>query len=103
VLRTIAEQDLITRAAVLGKTLSHGVETLNHPLVDHVRGRGLLRGVVLRAPVAKPVEAAAREAGFLINAAAPGVIRLAPPLIITEAQIDEFVSALPGVLGEGAR
>jgi acetylornithine/N-succinyldiaminopimelate aminotransferase len=103
VLRTIAEQDLITRAAVLGKTLSHGVETLNHPLVDHVRGRGLLRGVVLTAPVAKPVEAAAREAGFLINAAAPAVIRLAPPLIITEAQIEEFVCALPGVLEEGAR
>src|ERR1700758_3049350 len=55
VLRTIAEQALITRAAVLGKTLSHGVETLNHPLVDHVRGRGLLRGGVLTAPAGKPV------------------------------------------------
>ena len=98
VLRTIADEDLIGRAGVLGKALSHGIESLNHPLVDHVRGRGLLRGVVLTAPVAKPVEAAARDAGFLINAPAPNVLRLAPPLIITEAQIDGFLTALPAVL-----
>lgn len=101
VLRTITEQDLIGRAGVLGKTLSHGIESLNHPLVDHVRGRGLLRGVVLTAPVAKTVETAARDAGFLINAPAPNIVRLAPPLIITEAQIDEFLNALPGVLEKG--
>ena len=41
---------------------------------------------------------AARDAGFLVNAAAPDVIRLAPPLIITEAQIDSFLSALPAIL-----
>jgi acetylornithine aminotransferase len=98
VLRTLAADDLIGRAEVLGKSLSHGVESLGHPLVDHVRGRGLLRGVVLSSPKAKPVEAAARDAGFLVNAAAPDVIRLAPPLVITEAQIDDFVAALPGVL-----
>jgi acetylornithine aminotransferase len=102
VLRTLTEQDLIARAAVLGKTLSHGIESLDHPLVDHVRGRGLLRGVVLTAPVAKPVEAAARDAGFLINAPAPDIIRLAPPLIITETQLDEFLSALPGVFENAA-
>jgi acetylornithine/N-succinyldiaminopimelate aminotransferase len=98
VLRTLTEQDLIGRAGVLGKTLSHGIESLNHPLVDHLRGRGLLCGVALTAPLAKPVETAARAAGFLVNAATPDVVRLAPPLIITEAQIDEFLTALPGVL-----
>jgi acetylornithine/N-succinyldiaminopimelate aminotransferase len=98
VLRVLAAEDLIGRADVLGKTLSHGIESLGHPLVDHVRGRGLLRGVVLTAPEGKAVEAAARDAGFLVNAAAPDVIRLAPPLVITEAQIDEFLDALPGVL-----
>jgi acetylornithine aminotransferase len=102
VLRTLADDGLIGRADVLGKTLHYGIESLNHPLVDHVRGRGLLRGVVLTAPAAKPVEAAAREAGFLVNAAAPDVIRLTPPLVITEAQIDEFVTALPGVLDQAA-
>ena len=97
-LGVLADDDLIGRADVLGKTLHHGIESLGHPLVDHVRGRGLLRGVVLTSEAAKPVEAAARDAGFLVNAAAPDVIRLAPPLVITEAQIDELLTALPGVL-----
>jgi acetylornithine aminotransferase len=98
VLRVLAEQDLVRRAGVLGKTLRHSIESLGHPLIDHVRGRGLLCGVVLSAPAAKEVEAAARAAGFLVNAAAPNVIRLAPPLIITEHQIDTFVTALPDIL-----
>jgi acetylornithine/N-succinyldiaminopimelate aminotransferase len=102
VLKVLADDDLIGRADVLGKTLSHGIESLGHPLVDHVRGRGLLRGVVLRASAAKPVEAAARDAGFLVNAVAPDVIRLAPPLVITEAQIDDFLTALPSVLDKAA-
>ncbi|MGV0784905.1 acetylornithine transaminase [Mycolicibacterium sp. XJ775] len=98
VLKALADGDLIARAGVLGKTLSHGIEELGHPLVDHVRGKGLLQGVVLTAPSAKAVEAAARDAGFLVNAAAADVIRLAPPLIITEPQIETFLSALPAVL-----
>ncbi|MFN6551857.1 acetylornithine transaminase [Mycolicibacterium septicum] len=98
VLKALADGDLIARAGVLGKTLSHGIEELGHPLVDHVRGKGLLQGVVLTAPSAKAVEAAARDAGFLVNAAAADVVRLAPPLIITEPQIETFLSALPAVL-----
>jgi len=98
VLRVLADEDLVGRADVLGKALSHGVESLGHPLVEHVRGRGLLRGIVLTAPVGKAVETAARDAGFLVNAATPEVIRLAPPLVITEPQIDSFVNALPGIL-----
>jgi acetylornithine/N-succinyldiaminopimelate aminotransferase len=102
VLKVLADDDLIGRADVLGKTLSAGIESLGHPLVDHVRGRGLLQGVVLTSEVAKPVETAARDAGFLVNAAAPDVVRLAPPLVITERQIDDFVTALPDVLDKAA-
>ena len=98
VLRVLAAEDLVRHAEVLGKSVRHGIEKLGHPLIDHVRGRGLLWGVVLTAPRAKDAEAAARDTGFLINAAAPDVIRLAPPLIITEAQIDGFIAALPGIL-----
>lgn len=54
--------------------------------------------MVLRAPAAKAVETAARDAGFLLNAAAPDVVRLAPPLIITDGQLDAFVTALPAIL-----
>ncbi len=105
VLKVLADEDLITRAAALGKLLHDGVESLNHPLVDYVRGRGLLQGVVLTAPQAKAVEIACREAGFLVNAAAPDVVRLAPPLIVTDTQIDSFLTALPSILdkaGESA-
>lgn len=98
VLRVLDEEDLINRARELGTTLRRGIESMNHPMVDHVRGRGLLCGVVLSAPHAKAVETAARDAGFLVNAAAPDVIRLAPPLIITDRQVDDFLSALPGIL-----
>jgi len=98
VLRVLAADDLVRRAEVLGKSVRHGIETLGHPMIDHVRGRGLLWGIVLTEPRAKDAETAARDAGFLINAAAPDVIRLAPPLIITEAQLDGFIAALPAIL-----
>ncbi|KXW75349.1 acetylornithine aminotransferase, partial [Mycolicibacterium phlei DSM 43071] len=102
VLQAVADGDLVHHADVLGKTLATGIEELGHPLVDHVRGRGLLIGVVLTDEKAKSVEAAARDAGFLVNAAAANVVRLAPPLVITEAQIDSFVHALPDILDKGA-
>jgi acetylornithine/N-succinyldiaminopimelate aminotransferase len=98
VLRVLAEDRLIERADALGKSLGDGIESLNHPLVSHVRGRGLLRGIVLTRPAAKAVEAAAREAGSRVNAPAADVIRLAPPLVITESQRDQFVKSLPDVL-----
>lgn len=103
VLRVLAQENLVRHAEVLGKSLRHGLEALGHPLIDHVRGRGLLCGVALTAPRAKEAEAAARTAGFLVNAAAPDVLRLAPPLIVTEQQTDAFVAALPGILDEAAR
>jgi acetylornithine aminotransferase len=102
VLGVLADEDLIGRADVLGKTLHHGIESLGHPLVDHARGRGLLLGIVLTAAAAKHAETAARDAGYLVNAAAPDVVRLAPPLIVTEAQLDGFLGALPGILDAAA-
>ena len=98
VLRVLDDDDLCGHADAVGSVLAHGIESLQHPLVDYVRGRGLLRGVVLTAPGAKAVETAAREAGFLVNAAAPDVIRLAPPLIISQVQVMSFLAALPDIL-----
>ena len=98
VLRVLDDDDLCGHADAVGKILAHGIESLQHPLVDYVRGRGLLRGVVLTAPGAKAVETAARAAGFLVNAAAPDVVRLAPPLIISQVQVMSFLAALPGIL-----
>ena len=49
------------------------------------------------------MEAACREAGFLVNAVQPDAIRLAPPLILEAAQADSFLAALPAVLDEAAQ
>ena len=98
VLDTIASDDLIAHVDRLGKIIAADIECLDHPLVDHVRGRGLLLGVVLTSPVAKAVEEAARDGGYLVGATAADVVRLAPPLILTEQQAATFVAALPAIL-----
>ncbi|MCP2280517.1 acetylornithine transaminase [Nocardia amikacinitolerans] len=102
VLRTIDETDLLAHVESVGKRLSDGIELLQHPLVDHVRGAGLLLGIVLTQDVSAQVEARAREAGYLVNAPKPNVIRLAPPLVLTETQSDNFVADLPRILDGAA-
>ncbi|NLU75148.1 acetylornithine transaminase [Streptomyces sp. HNM0575] len=98
VLRTLAEQELPARAGRLGERLRDGIWSIGHPLVEQVRGAGLLLGIVLTEPVAPQVQQAAQDAGFLVNAVAPDVVRLAPPLIVTEGEVDALVRALPAVL-----
>ncbi|MGW4330591.1 acetylornithine transaminase [Nocardia sp. NPDC004573] len=98
VLRTIDETDLLSHVESVGKRLSDGIELLQHPLIDQVRGAGLLLGIVLTDEVSAQVEARAREAGYLVNPAKPDVIRLAPPLVLTETQADNFVADLPEIL-----
>ncbi|MGY1947864.1 acetylornithine transaminase [Nocardia asiatica] len=98
VLRTIDETDLLSHVESVGKRLSDGIELLEHPLIDQVRGAGLLLGIVLTDQVSAQVEARAREAGYLVNPAKPDVIRLAPPLVLTETQADNFVADLPEIL-----
>ncbi|MGV9615183.1 acetylornithine transaminase [Nocardia xishanensis] len=102
VLRTIDETDLLAHVESVGKRLSDGIELLQHPLIDHVRGAGLLLGIVLTQDVSAHVEARAREAGYLVNAPKPNIIRLAPPLVLTETQSDNFVADLPGILDGAA-
>ena len=68
-----------------------------------MRGVGLWRGIQLTAPAAAHVQTRAAEAGFLVNAVTPEVVRLAPPLIITRAEILEFTRALPDILNAAAR
>ncbi|MGK8508352.1 acetylornithine transaminase [Nocardia asiatica] len=98
VLRTIDETNLLSHVESVGKRLSDGIELLEHPLIDQVRGAGLLLGIVLTDQVSAQVEARAREAGYLVNPAKPDVIRLAPPLVLTETQADNFVADLPEIL-----
>ncbi|MQA88360.1 MAG: acetylornithine transaminase [Streptosporangiales bacterium] len=102
VLDVLAEEDLPGRAKTLGERLRSGIQELADPLVAEVRGAGLLLGIRLTRPVAADVEAAARDAGLLVNTVRPDVVRLAPPLVISDDAVDRFLAAFPGAL-EAAR
>ncbi|RPH89365.1 MAG: aminotransferase class III-fold pyridoxal phosphate-dependent enzyme, partial [Desulfobacteraceae bacterium] len=67
--------------------------------VKEVRGRGLLMGLVLDSP-GKPVVEACRETGFLINCTQETILRFAPPLIVTPAEIDSLIEVLQEVFKE---
>jgi acetylornithine aminotransferase len=98
VLRTIASEGLLDHVKRIGEQLRQGIEDLGHPLVAEVRGAGLLLGVALSAPAAGAATTALRGAGYLVNSVRPDVIRLAPPLILSGAQADAFLAALPAAL-----
>jgi acetylornithine/N-succinyldiaminopimelate aminotransferase len=102
VLGTIEAQGLLGHAAAVGDQLGRALAGLGHPLLAGVRGRGLWLAVLLAQPAAGAVEAACRDAGFLVNAVQPDAIRLAPPLILTDAQAAAFVAALPAILDHAA-
>ncbi|MFD4789150.1 acetylornithine transaminase [Streptomyces sp. NPDC058459] len=101
VLDTIDDEDLLANAKRQSEALRAGIEALDHPSVDHVRGAGLLLGIVLTGPHANEAQAAAQEAGFLVNAPAPDVVRLMPPLNLRDDEVDAFLQALPGILDAG--
>jgi len=98
VLDTIERDGLLAQVTAVGGRLARGLAGIDHPLSLGVRGAGLWLAVPLTAPVAGAVEAAARAAGFLVNAVQPDAIRLAPPFVLSTAQADSFVTALPGIL-----
>nr|WP_218885380.1 acetylornithine transaminase [Kineococcus aurantiacus] len=104
VLHAVERDGLLENVRTVGAHLRTAVQSLGHPLVEGVRGEGLLLGVALTAPVAPKVAEAALARGFIVNAARPDTVRLAPPLVLTTAQADTFVAALPEILdtvGEG--
>ena len=102
VLDTIANDGLLENVKRQSGALRDGIESLGHPLIDHVRGAGLLLGIVLTEPHAPRVRQAAQEAGFLVNAPAADVVRLMPPLNLGDDEVAAFLRALPGILdGDG--
>ena len=103
VLTTIADEHLLDSVKRVGEHLGHALAEIEGPLVDGTRGSGLWRAVVLTDSKAGAVEAAARERGLLVNAVKADVIRLAPPLILTEAEVDEAIPLLVDAIAEVAR
>ena len=97
VIETIEHDGLLDNATKVGELLRDGVAD---PRVTDIRGRGLLIGLDLDAPVAPKVAAAAIRHGVILNDPTPNRIRLAPPLVLTADQASEFVALWPQLLDE---
>lgn len=95
-LHALESQNVLANAAAVGEHLRSALAAI--PGVTEVRGEGLLIGFDLDADVAPAVVQAALDAGFIVNSPGPRTIRLAPPLILTTAQADAFLSAFPAIL-----
>jgi acetylornithine aminotransferase len=98
VLDTIEKDALLDHVATLGHRWQTDLQAAGSEAVRSVRGRGLWLALVVDDGVAPAVEAAARTAGFIVNAAAPDAVRLAPPLILSAEEADTFTAALPGIV-----
>ncbi|TIC78722.1 acetylornithine transaminase [Nocardioides sp. GY 10127] len=96
VLRTIEDDGLLAHVSALGAHVRAGLAA--EPRVTEVRGHGLLIGLDLAAPVAAHVVVAAQDAGYIVNMPTPSRIRLAPPLVLTQAEADRFLADWPGIL-----
>lgn len=92
VLTSIEEQDLLAQVSRVGKQLATALVPPGQSVVTGVRGRGLLRAAELGQVPAAAVEEQARVHGILVNAVAPDAIRLAPPLILNEVDVQEFAA-----------
>lgn len=90
VLGEIERSGLIANAASLGEKLRTIIIGLDSPLVAEVRGEGALVGIGLTEPVASELAGEAFSRGLIINAPNATSIRIAPPLIIGDAELAEF-------------
>jgi acetylornithine/N-succinyldiaminopimelate aminotransferase len=93
VLRAIDERGLVARAAEVGAHLAAGLRGLGAP-VTAVRGRGLMVAAELDADLAPQVVRAGLRTGVIVNATGPRTLRLVPPLVLTEAEVDEAMERL---------
>jgi len=99
VLRTIAEPEFLAAVQAKGELLGRLLAALvaRRSRVREVRGRGLMWGIELAEP-AGPFVGAARDHHLLVVSAGPNVLRLLPPLIISEAELERGVAILDEVL-----
>jgi acetylornithine/succinyldiaminopimelate/putrescine aminotransferase len=96
VLRIMEDEGLAGAAAAKGRRLADGLFSL--PGVSGVRGRGLLLAAELAGGRSTEVVEAALGAGLVVNAVTPTALRLAPPLVVTQDEIDRAVHILGMVL-----
>jgi acetylornithine/succinyldiaminopimelate/putrescine aminotransferase len=97
-LDVIDDPALLARVLELGERLAAGLEEL--PGAGEVRGRGLMRAVELEDAPAL-VRRALLEERLVVNATGPTTVRLLPPLIVTEAQVDDALARLGRAVAAG--
>lgn len=102
VLGEIERADLIGNAVRRGEQLRAGIAAIDSPLIGEIRGQGLLIGVGLTEPLAGKVSREALRLGLIVNAANDTSIRIAPPLIIGDAEIAEFITKFTQALEAAA-
>jgi acetylornithine/succinyldiaminopimelate/putrescine aminotransferase len=95
-LAVMEAEDVCARATSAGARLTTGLAGL--PGVVSVRGAGLLLAAQLSQPSAKEVSAAALSHGLLVNAVRPDAVRVAPPLLVTDDEIDAALAILAEVM-----
>ncbi len=74
-----------------------GLKALNHPHIVDVRGRGLIVGIEMDQDV-RPLVGKAFEHGLMLVNAGERVLRMVPPLIISEEEVDEAVARFAALL-----
>lgn len=92
----IIDNDIAGNARRVGAYLLNGLNSLKreYPFVTDVRGLGLLAALEFSRDVAESVLAACLERGLLVNRVKPNTVRLMPPLIVAEAEVDEALGIL---------
>ena len=89
VIETIEKKEILERVSTVGVELMAELALIDG--VKSVRGAGLLIGIEFATPIAKEVALACQKAGVLVNGNSETVIRIAPPLIVTDRQIASFI------------
>lgn len=95
VLTIFQKEDLLAHVQSVSAYLEEKLDAIveAHACVTERRGKGLMQGLVLTKPVGEVIKNA-MDAGLIVISAGGNVLRLVPPLIITEAQVDEFIGKL---------
>ena len=97
----LENKNLLARNKALELTLK--LELSKSPLVESVRGAGLLLGIVLKLDIAKKLTQELQAAGVLVNATSESLIRIAPPLVVTDKQVNAFIKIFREVAAKHER
>jgi len=96
-LDVLIDENLIERSAKLGQLLLNQLQLIDSPIIYDVRGRGLFIGIELTEQ-AQPYCLEMIEKGVLCKETQGNIIRIAPPLVINEAEINKVIEVISEVL-----